>query len=77
MCPCVVVQLPIAFLLVFVIGAFFQQQTDSPGNQAFGLMCAIIGLMFFMVEHLCVCGGGGGRGGAAHGGRTQQQQHTE
>ena len=56
----VVVQLPIAFLLVFVIGVFFQRQTDSPGNQAFGLMCAIIGLMFFMVkmEHAHV----GGRG---------------
>ncbi|PNH06911.1 hypothetical protein TSOC_006673 [Tetrabaena socialis] len=46
--------LPISFLLIFVIGAFFQQQTNSPGQQAFGLVCAIFGLMFFM-DGLRVC----------------------
>ncbi|KAG2443238.1 hypothetical protein HYH02_009311 [Chlamydomonas schloesseri] len=40
--------LPISFLLIFVIGAFFQQTTNSPGQQAFGLVCAIFGLLFFM-----------------------------
>ncbi|KAG2443441.1 hypothetical protein HXX76_001799 [Chlamydomonas incerta] len=46
--------LPISFLLIFVIGVFFQQPTNAPGETAFGLVCAIFGLLFFM-EGLRVC----------------------
>ncbi|KXZ45044.1 hypothetical protein GPECTOR_59g652 [Gonium pectorale] len=46
--------LPISLLLVFVIGVFFQKATNSPGQQAYGLVCAIFGLLFFM-DGLRVC----------------------
>ncbi|GFR49173.1 hypothetical protein Agub_g11195 [Astrephomene gubernaculifera] len=46
--------LPISLLLIFVIGAFFQQQTKSPGQQAYGLVSAMLGLLLFM-EGLRVC----------------------